>query len=602
MAIDGINNSRIPKCLLIINYIVILGYLCLVVRLEPFDNYVMSIYDQIPQYFWQITFLCIIISHVILQYQAAKKTKSNLWILSILSLILIDLVLLSLPVILDFFTYGRGDPLSHFGYVIDILNTGHFSLQDVYPGMHILLSVLVSVTLLPENYLLMLIPIYFSLLLILFMVVLGFKLFRQDKNFLIYVGIVTIPIFGYTHLEFAPYWQTLFLIPFVVFIIWKYVQTQRKHYLLIILIVALFINLSHPLISLLIIFLFLIFNFSRLAHSTSVVQNGYWQSIPLLAILLLAAIFLYWNIHFEVMTTHVGHFISFVRDTLPTNEFSKYMSRIEGTDRDTFFIVQVALNRFGIFFAFFGLTCATAIYYIYEKLKSGRNADFIQVYSLICSISMYSMSFVGLFTFVQFGIYRLFKLGFIFSLLLLPLALFSIIDERLGRTLYLESIKFIVYMLFTVSLVYLSMFSIYPDPINGMQNEQVTRSEYIGMGTILTLCDDNYEVIELGISSGRFNHALYGMTLSKQQNKLDYREKTPLDHFNYDNNPDIQNTYNRPTYFIDQRFESNILSDESERKRWVNRFNERDFILLNNDEIVRRIYDNGQLRSYLIME
>lgn len=133
------DENRVIKIVAIIAFIFIISALTIIAKIPPASGYEISIYEAYPWYFWVFIITSIFMGQIILVRSALSSDKSDrLCFFGFLAIITTNIILLFMPFIRGYATYGRGDVLSHIGHIKDILRTTSFGTDNFYPLDHIL--------------------------------------------------------------------------------------------------------------------------------------------------------------------------------------------------------------------------------------------------------------------------------------------------------------------------------------------------------------------------------------------------------------------------------------------------------------------------------
>lgn len=112
----------------------------------PHDGYALLLYNVVPKAVWVI-FLGALVSGTYLMYLGARG-NDRAWRAGVVIVVASYLVFWFFPTFagLRFWSAPRGDVLGHFGKVKAILATGENPANNMYPGLHWLLAILVEVS------------------------------------------------------------------------------------------------------------------------------------------------------------------------------------------------------------------------------------------------------------------------------------------------------------------------------------------------------------------------------------------------------------------------------------------------------------------------
>lgn len=152
-----------------------------------------------------------------------------------------------LPLVLDYglvasFSF---DLWSHYGLVSDVLQSGHFP-EMAYFATHTLFSTLSIVTGFEPETFAQIVPFVCFLLLIVMSVLLTRTISRKTVIALS-VGLGTIPLaFGVTQIVWTPWVQSLFFLPFTLFVVHKQLVTRASRWGVLLMLIGIVVSFYHP--------------------------------------------------------------------------------------------------------------------------------------------------------------------------------------------------------------------------------------------------------------------------------------------------------------------------------------------------------------------
>lgn len=137
------SSSRIDLITILLAFIFILLVQIIIIDTPPAAGYEISLYEAYPSYLWIFILAALSCGSGLLVYHAYSNYSSKLWIFGLIIPLYTELLILLLPSIRGYTTFGRWDVLEHIGYIKDILNTGNFPLagmsgNNYYPVTHII--------------------------------------------------------------------------------------------------------------------------------------------------------------------------------------------------------------------------------------------------------------------------------------------------------------------------------------------------------------------------------------------------------------------------------------------------------------------------------
>jgi len=219
-------------------------------------SYELSIYEIYPRYFWFLLLISIIGGNFILIknsiYPDNHNSSSGLFGCTII--FLVDLILISIPIVRKYIIFGRGDVLSHIGLVKDILYDGFISPSNSYPMVHIFSVQLNLVTgmdiLMPP----LLIPFIYTLLYLFFFYILARWISPNREESLLILSFAFILFFNtsisqiVSYSVFAPYSQLILMFPLFIYIFLNVIRFNSNYsYRILNIILIFYCVFIHPL-------------------------------------------------------------------------------------------------------------------------------------------------------------------------------------------------------------------------------------------------------------------------------------------------------------------------------------------------------------------
>ncbi|MDH7511202.1 MAG: hypothetical protein QHH04_09215 [Methanolinea sp.] len=591
---------------LIIKFIAILGLgliffsLYTILLIPPASNYEFSIYDSYPFYFWLTLIFAIIIGISILAIIGFNdENENNQWIFGLLIIFLVNSILLFMPFVRGYLNFGYGDVLTHIGWMKDILRTGYVSYSNMYPIDHVLGVILHFFTGLSLQDITMIIPGIFSFFFIASFYLLSIIFFFKQSERLILLIFSSILLFGNGHMAFAPNPQAFMLLPLFLYLIFKNISYQEKRtFSLLLIIISILLIFFHPLISIIIIFIFIFFKGLSWIPMKSINKFISFHKQLNNPLFLSIILFLSWSSYIYVMIRTIKPIIQTILGSVETvSEFQRYSGLLGEVNVDFFYIIRLILNVYGqgIILGMLSLICS--IFIFFKILKNDKIPNFIFI-TLFLFLFLFIGSIVMFFINGAFGFGRMYSCALLFSIILIPS---TILLMKSNSMIKFKLIKIILFVIL-IGIVWFSTFNLYYSPIIKYPNLQVTKSEFFGITTFYQYRDDNIQILEYGLSQDRLYDAIYGRDYPRKN--IYYanivNQLLPPDHFNYNINNTLGINYQDTKYFIftnqGKFFYQNMYPEFPEK--W--RFTPSDFERLNIDQTVEKIYINGNLDIRLI--
>lgn len=510
-------------------------------------------------------------------------------------------MLLSLPIIRNYALFGRGDVMTHVGYIKDILNAGYIvsyeisSRSNIYPMHHILALCFSLITNISLQRITMVIPIIFSLFFV-FAYYLMIKKFSNENLLTIRVILVfsALLLFGPQHSFFAPNVLSFFYIPLVMYV-WIKTDTTSNitNIECLIILMFIFITFFHPLTSLYLALILILFELSRAMLKNSI---NFKRLSIMLAVLF--TIWLSWYFSFSFMLSEfklVLFSILFREGDNPL--YIQYKTTLLSQKLSVIDIILAGIHKFGSLLIL-GIISLVYLLYFVMKMPNGKG-KYVQHWQLFSILGFVFFSIWAIFNMFIFMVSftRVFKFILFFSIMLSGSLTRHILKRRRKKTFY--SVGVIVFLLL---LDYTVVFTLYPSPLSRDPNPQVTYAEFMGMEFFLEKRHEDFKVYAYALTPMRFCHAILGVKDKRcyrgiQSNTVDTR---PEAHFGYHTGRPLGDRYNMNIYLIlndlGRMLYKEILPDYKEYWRYY----PEDFIKLNTDSTVSKFYDNHDLTVYLV--
>lgn len=608
-----VKSDIVEKVMAIIAFSFIILSLIIIVYTQPALFYEISIYNAYPWYFWFFMLAAIFIGQLIVFkdvfYESLEK-KYKGWLLGLIAILIPIIILLFLPIIRGYPTYGTGDHLYHIGEVKDILQFGNIGQNNFYPNLHILTasSILVigggviSIVNFISRFFFFLMPILMYLF---------FRIIFNKKNEMKFALILasTFLFFGTLCNYLAPFYQSFLLTPIILYLYFKRGTLKDTiSFSLLFTITVVSCIFYHPLNSLLLILIFLflaiILYLSPKIKGVNLIEvpkkilKEKSFNIVLFSILLFFA----WYFSFSYIVGSFYNVFSSIFYGTSESFFESQATAFTSYSPKLFDTLKVLVYTYGFFLIVSLLSIFSAIYIFikWQRNKQSFKLRFCFAFSGIIFLVFSVLVAGAIFSDLIVGWNRFMLWETIFSIILITLAFYSLLsDSKNGNTVtkpFKKLVTTVVVCIILVSLTFLSIFTFYTSPLTSNVNLQVTNMDWDGAEWINEHSDKQILIDELGIAQWRFYSAIYGI----QGYPVDYIFKLPPDHFNYHNTTSLGEYYNESRYMIITHL-ARIRYPESYpdyRELW--RFTPDDFDQLQDDDTVIRLYDNGGFEAYLV--
>jgi hypothetical protein len=314
-------------------------------------------------------------------------------------------------------------------------------------------------------------------------------------------------------------------------------------------------------------------------------------------VLLNIILFFAWGSWFYLVTRSILRILGFISDELQKSEFLIYSETILLTNPR---IIDILSNIFYVYGQTFIVivTCGILVAYTYYSLRfnRGRIASNYIFYSFIF-VFFCLISFIALFLPIGFNFSRFLPYPLLVSSVLIPESISIILElKKCSLSIKRKTRVYIIIIIILILMTHIFTFTFYDSIRNRAYNPQISESEWFGMSTFFDTRNDSLQIYDLGTTTSRFYDAIstkasvapVGLTL--------------LDHFGYTNQSKQRSLYKNDVYIlintIGRGMYAAIYPDYKDRWRFILE----DYIKLNNDDSVDRIYSNSNLEVYLLVD
>jgi len=605
---DGEKYKRLK---MFISTLLITSILFVIATTSRADGYEISIYSALPWYFW----LLVIISYLwgisigfenILYKQ--NTDKFSLYI-PIFTMAFTTLILLLMPLIRGYPTYGRGDVMDHIGYIKDILITGSFG-ENWYPVLHIFGASFSELTTVTPETIPMIFPSFFFIVYFIGVFYLAKELFNKKIAFLVLL-ISLVPLQRYY--IFAPHTMVFLMLPFMLYL---FIRCMREKRYIVLFLINLFpFIVFHPLRSLFFILTILIIFITINIYKKDWKANynlGYGTNL----IILSSVIWIIWYLMYYRAQTTLNIFRTFITGIYTAGQ-EEYTGIVAEFSPPFLYLIRIGTFRFGVVGILTLLSIILILLYFSNyldflsrkifkrdffehfeesKILADHKPKTITIISLFACFTILTGSFF--LTGAPGGYIRFLPYIVLFSCFLVAF-LYYLVNEDITSFFKKYKITHALYV-FTVILIVLSVLSFYRSPLGGYQNSQVTEKEFSGMEWTFENRNQSLLIEEItGFSQRRFHRAIY----SRSAEEMNIRKPGLIEfppHFGYKGNETLGSQYEENKYLVIA--EVNRIRYSELYRGWeaAQFFVEEDFEKLESDETVNKIYSNGGFDFYYI--
>ncbi len=601
--------SRTDKIIIIVAILFLMSFQIIIIDTPPAAGYEISLYKAYPFYLWLFILSAFSCGLYFLVSQSFSIHSSKKWVFGFIILLYCNLLILLLPFIRGYATLGRGDVLTHIGYIKDILNTGHFPSAGIiganhYPVVHIIGADLSYLTNLAPEILAEIYPGFFTLFYICSIYLLARNISINQGEMLMITAFGSLLLFKHSNLMLAPSVICFFILPFNLFLIHKqYLSYKKLEFSLILILMLIVVPFLHPGEGT--IFLFLIIFFIEISRLFYFILNRrinthhlkvftFPSSKIVTAELILIITWFAWFLSSSAFAGTIKVVWNWLKYEMGTTTAMDYTEIISKANLNFSQFTSLLFNMYGQALIYFIIS--TLIIIIYLKRILSRN-DKISQMQFTCSLlfvffgTFMAIAFISKIIWVEYNrvmIYVIFA-----ATLLNGLGLYDIFHNK-----YRKVATICLIFVLIISSSY-GLFNTFPSPHVRESNSQVTDMELTGMEHFFDHRDENLLIDNLGVNQMRFADCIYG--IQKMQENIRYLETNPPDHFGYEKNERYGQYYINDRYLVESKLSRISYPEIFPEYKNLWRFTPEDFRYLDNsDTSVNRIYCNGEFWTYYV--
>jgi len=580
------------RALALFGTVLLVGAVAVAVTTPPAARYEVSLYAAFPGYFWLFLVGAMFAGAVVIA-ASATATGERAWLLGVPLVLLSNALLVFMPYIRGYPMYGRSDPMTHIGFVRDVVATAGIE-GNIYPPTHLLVAAVAGATGRDPTAVGLVAPIVASAVYFGAMFYLLCFLFDARERILLGLPFVLLPVLGRVHVNLRPYDLSIMLAVLALYLFVKSQQTAvvQVRFALVVVLVA--VLLYHPLTA-----LFLLGMFPLWLLGKYVPRVSKDRTTPSNVVSLSGVVFVAWYSNY---TGIILRFESVWRVLFGTDEGETHLQSYAETTQEAspalIDLVRVATFRYGTEFVLFGLAF---LFVTLVLLLAFRGQYPVSIYMMMTMGTAVLFSVGGL-LFLSLDLIvphdRPWKIAKIAAVVLAG-QLFYVTAYALDWDRYGGLVRGGTRTAMTVTvlvIVVLSVFSFYPSPLASSDNSQVTEMEAEGTEWLTEhRAADAAGLSEFDTSYRRYHHARYGRNAP-----LPFWGTTPPPRFNYTNHASMGEGHADDRYLTITRrgriHYPRVFPTYPEN--W--RYTPADFERIERDRTVDRVYDNGDYNQYLV--
>lgn len=602
---------------LIIKIILIITFLftsyCIISIPRNVTQYEFSIYSM-PPIFWRLSLLSLFVASIVYMYVSIKdicRSCSLIRLSLIFQIVLLTQVVLLLPLIKNYYFYGRGDPLTTFGELQDIIIYGHIIFERsaaniIYPAIHILMVGISFASGIVIEKILLFFPAYFTLLFIIFNYLLSRLVLKNKKTVAFSLIVSTFFILNsfstaVPHVTIMIQGISCMVSILLYFSIFRCMKSSTVSFSTIVVIFLLLYPFLHPVTSVV-----LIINLITIIIMTVILTKTKYKTCTRMLIfkmnhlrnyvlVFLITLFTWTSINssfwsFSVKRIFVWYLGEFVgRDYV--NENYKLVSRAGALGYD---VGEIFFKIYGLDLVLLCISSLSILYLIYKIFK--ENEDYMRShYWLYILAGVFVIDIMIQLAHMLSGFLPLYADRFImFPLIITPIFVAFFISASLNKRCILLITIIILLIMSSVNI-----FSIHKSPDLFRKNEHVTCAEIGGFSWLLEFKNPTFKMIDTGGFQVPFVRAIMGKKNSLSRNDISYGDEGVIPpNFGYPEFSSLGQQFENYEYLLLSISDVKVYSQVIPLGGLINCS---DFLILDVDNSVNNIFDNNALEiSYVV--
>lgn len=570
-------------------------------------GYELSIYESYPFYFFILIALTLALSTYLSMYSIYQLNSKYYFIINVCWAFLTILLLYLIPLARGYAFFGRDDPLTHIGFIKDILNTGNFGQTNFYPIFHLFSYIIIILTGIVPNEenlisIRMLVPFLFFLVYTTFIfLITRLKVIENGNKNNLYSYISILLALAILNIAFTPA-DTLYLFfPLLLFIF--YLDNKKRVWAtrIIFIIILFLLPFGHPELVIFGLTLFIVYwiisyliskyniSFSLDKMNSKLIRSNH--------ILLLLTTFVIWYSTFTIFNRQVTRLGTWFIDQVGSSPLNVMVSTFNRADLPPIDFSFLIVKIYGSYILY--LSFALIIGFLLLK-KIINKKQIINDYAILFSLIPITIGFaiISLFNDVILSYGRILKYPILFGTILIAIYLTN-------NYISIKNSKKKFYAIFLLLIIAstITVFNIFPSPYLYSFNQQVTKQDISGNYWLINYGNRSIGTLDSYVLFGRYVDYKQGSDYSERYDRF-YRIQTygskrfPPNNFNYTNSSALGTSYSSDRYMLT----SNVVKDYY-FKLFPNkaRFTKEDFNKLDNsDHSVNILYENGEFNIYYI--
>jgi hypothetical protein len=562
-------------------------------------------YDAFPAFLWVVISINIFFSLYTIIQSCDSQVQNSYY--GYFSILLLETIMIILPIIRGYYSMSSGtaDIYYHMLTANQIFNSGYLPITDIYPIMHLWLSILHNFF---SDYIILtlVLSIVFFIFYILSLYILG-KTVLGTKNGGIFFSLFGLPlIFSYGHYAFYPFLFALFLFPIILYTYQKIIHypSQKNSYYICLLFLSLFVVFCHPMISVFLIIVFSIFTFFGLFKRWVTGQQSNIEAANIVIIVSLT-LTLWWFQFRYVLDTLQNMVFSFIGQESSTSILNYQLDLVRTSDASIWLVIDRFIKVYGPICIYFSISLFFLCYMIYQYFQNKKIHEDDLIYSLQFFVALGVGAALLTGYFVIFEPIRAAMYGLVFASILCGLFFYLVLQPR----------RHIISMTMIITIVCIvAIMTLFTSPWIGLMNPALTYEDKNRLDWVLEYRNAEIPMVKEESVYNRYSEYYFETMNTKNSPKdIEYIYTIPS-HFGYDTNKTIGDSL---AYLADSEYmitaeihDVYMITTEQmnllpyvfpiERRDRVKQFDNNDYIRLMNDPTLKLVYSTNEFKVSIV--
>ncbi|RQW81147.1 MAG: hypothetical protein EHM14_02025 [Methanothrix sp.] len=552
----------------------------IIIERSPAKGYEISIYSNTPVLVWISLIFGESIGIAVIIYSSFKKIKGNWWIIGFFLIILDNFIFISLAGLRGYIYYAGSDSFFHISE-IELINQNGYLTNNNYPVIHILASELSEMALISPPDIARYLPAFLSVIFLnIFIFLLAGELVPDKKVAILASATSSVMLFNNLHVQIYPHFFSTIMFSLFFYIYFKSKRKKSLELILIQLLLLLVFPFSHPSSSLALIFILFALTLAEIAYCKQYNLDLSIRDMSINSILFSLIILIMWVMASRLFDSGINNILGNILQPWQNGQLNvavEIASNLTFVESLEYFLKMYGDTLVCIFASI--MFSSFIIFKFANKIKIDKYVFFLSIMILI-TIPIEYFFFFGVK--IQ-AIGRL--LNLLYALIFAPIALGCLLkDNYTNKGIFFSS-------LLILFLLIVSILSIYSSPWTYSASWHVTDMDVTGSSWLLNNKNPDLLVDPMALSlflvPGK-----YGLI---------------PEHFGYDfHNKSLRDSFSQKCYIcITKRcklinlYPVLVKAKLNLKGGWG--FNADDFLKLEEDPSVLKLYSNGEFYSTAIL-